>query len=85
MHDGSTVRFRNVPGDYDPTDRDAAYAHVRALQDRGEAAMGLLYMDSDLPDMHEQNSTVERPLVEVPHELLCPGSAALEALQQEYR
>jgi 2-oxoglutarate ferredoxin oxidoreductase subunit beta len=85
MHDGSTVRFRNVPGDYDPTDRDAAYAHVRALQDRGEAAMGLLYMDSDLPDMHEQNSTVERPLVEVPHELLCPGSAALEALQKEYR
>jgi hypothetical protein len=28
---------------------------------------------------------VERPLVEVPHELLCPGSAALEALQKEYR
>src|SRR5205085_8359364 len=32
MHDGSVVRFRRVAASYDPTNRDAAYAHVRALQ-----------------------------------------------------
>jgi 2-oxoglutarate ferredoxin oxidoreductase subunit beta len=29
MHDGSVVRFRKLAADYDPTDRDAAYAYVR--------------------------------------------------------
>src|SRR5205823_14444084 len=35
MHDGSVVRFRKVDESYDPTDRDAAYAHVRSLQEKG--------------------------------------------------
>ena len=85
MHDGSVVRFRDVDQGYDPTDRDAAYAHVRRLQDRGEVAMGLLYLDRSLPDMHALNGTVERPLASIPHERLCPGSAALAALQAEFR
>jgi 2-oxoglutarate ferredoxin oxidoreductase subunit beta len=85
MHDGSIVRFREVPSDYDPTDRDAAYAHVRARQERGEIVTGLLYIDEQSADMHETANTVARPLVDVPYESLCPGSAALEALMDEYR
>ncbi len=85
MHDGSIVRFRHVSEDYDPTDRDAAYAHVRALQTRGEVALGLLFIDSDVPDMHELNATTETPLVQLPYEVLCPGSARLEALQNDFR
>ena len=85
LHDGSVVRFRHVGAGYDPTDRDAAYAHVRELQVRGEVALGLLYIDESMPDMHELNGTAETPLVELPYEALCPGKAALEALQQEYR
>ncbi|HUF26770.1 MAG TPA: 2-oxoacid:ferredoxin oxidoreductase subunit beta [Gemmatimonadaceae bacterium] len=85
MHDGSVVRFRKTPEEYDPTDRDAAYAHVRALQNKGEVAMGLLFIDRDVPDMHEQNGTASRALAALPYETLCPGNAALEALQKEYR
>ena len=84
MHDGSVVRFRAVEDGYDPTDRDAAYARVRRLQTAGEVATGLLYIDEGAPDMHALNGTVEEPLVELPFERLCPGSAALEALQKEY-
>ncbi|MGH7481062.1 MAG: 2-oxoacid:ferredoxin oxidoreductase subunit beta, partial [Longimicrobiales bacterium] len=36
MHDGSVVRFSKVAGDYDPTDRDAAWAHIRERQSAGE-------------------------------------------------
>ena len=36
MHDGSVVRFRQVASDYDPKNRDAAYAYVREHQARGE-------------------------------------------------
>jgi 2-oxoglutarate ferredoxin oxidoreductase subunit beta len=85
MHDGSIVRFRRVGGDYDPRDRDAAYAHVRTLLARGEVPTGLLYIDENAPDMHEVNRTVAEPLTRIPFERLCPGSAALEALQKEYR
>jgi 2-oxoglutarate ferredoxin oxidoreductase subunit beta len=85
MHDGSIVRFRRVDEGYDPTDRDRAYAHVRASQQRGEVATGLLYIDERAPEMHEVNGTVEIPLVDLPYEALCPGSAALEKLMEEYR
>jgi hypothetical protein len=35
--------------------------------------------------MHAVNHTIERPLVDVPYEELCPGSAALEELMGEFR
>ena len=85
MHDGSVVRFRRVGEDYDPTDRDAAYAHIRKLQNRGEVPTGLLFIDQGASDMHEQNRSVAEPLAKLPFEALCPGSAALEELQREYR
>ncbi len=85
MHDGSLVRFRAVGEEYDPTDRDAAYAHIRRLQAHGEVVTGLLYIDERAPDMHTVSGTIEGPLTSVPYEQLCPGSAALDALQEEYR
>jgi 2-oxoglutarate ferredoxin oxidoreductase subunit beta len=85
MHDGSIVRFRKVAGDYDPTDRDAAYAFVRESQARGEIVTGLLYIDEGTADMHSTSGTVDRPLVELPFAELCPGSAALAELMAEYR
>jgi 2-oxoglutarate ferredoxin oxidoreductase subunit beta len=85
MHDGSTVHFRAVGEEYDPTNRDAAYAHIRRLQSQGEVVTGLLYIDQGAADMHGINRTIDEPLTGVPYEQLCPGSAALEALQDEYR
>ena len=71
--------------DYDPTNRDAAYAHVRARQTRGEVVTGLLYIDENGGGHARRRGTVERPLVELPYEELCPGSAALAELMEEYR
>jgi 2-oxoglutarate ferredoxin oxidoreductase subunit beta len=58
---------------------------VRAAQARGEVPTGLLYLDDSAPEMHEVNGTVGRSLVDVPYEELCPGKAALEELQKEFR
>jgi 2-oxoglutarate/2-oxoacid ferredoxin oxidoreductase subunit beta len=85
MHDGSVLRFRKVGSDYDPTNRDAAYAYVRRRQEQGEIVTGLLYVDPSSTDMHAVNNTVEGPLTDLPYSDLCPGSAALEALMEEYR
>jgi 2-oxoglutarate ferredoxin oxidoreductase subunit beta len=85
MHDGSVVRFRKTPDGYDPTNREAAYAHVRACQQRNEVATGLLFIDEKGADMHAVWKTVATPLVDLTYEQLCPGNAALQALMERYR
>ena len=85
MHDGSVVRFRKTNDGYNPTDRAAAYAHVRACQDRHEVATGLLFIDENGSDMHAVAKTVSTPLVDLTYEQLCPGNSALQALMEKYR
>ncbi len=85
MHDGAVMRFRKTAEGYDPTDREAAYAHVRACQQRGEIATGLLFVDERGQDMHAVNGTVKTPLYQLPYAELCPGSKALEELMGEFR
>jgi 2-oxoglutarate ferredoxin oxidoreductase subunit beta len=85
MHDGSWVRLRKVAEDYDPTDRDGAYAFIRERARAGEVLTGLLYISEDSQDVHAQNATVDTPLTEVPYDQLCPGNAELQKLQARFR
>ena len=85
LHDGSWVRLRKLTEDYDATDRDRAYAHVRAHQRAGEVVTGLLYLSPESEDMHDQMGTVTQPLIELPYEQLCPGNAELQKLQARFR
>lgn len=85
LHDGSWLRLRKVAEDYDPTDRDSAYSYIRKHQQAGEVATGLLYVSTESKDMHEQAGTIEMPLVDLPYDQLCPGSAELEKLQKQFR
>ncbi len=55
MHDGSRIRFRKVPEDYDPFDRDRVYAYIRRRQQAGEVATGLLYVEADHGEPAERN------------------------------
>ncbi len=85
MHDGSTISFRKIPEDYDPTDRGAVQRYLRERENAGEVATGLLYVDPASIDMHAALGTVEQPLADLPFEQLCPGTAALDAIQEEFR
>jgi 2-oxoglutarate ferredoxin oxidoreductase subunit beta len=85
MHDGSVVRFKGVPPDYDPTDRAKVLEFLDEHEGKGEVVTGLLYVNEDVPDMHELNATTDVPLTRVPYEKLCPGSAALAKLQEDFR
>ena len=85
LHDGSWVRLRKIADDFDPTDRDTTYAYIRERQKAGEVATGLFYLSPDSSDLHEQSNTVATPLVQLPYDELCPGSAELEKLQKRFR
>ena len=54
-------------------------------ENTGQIATGILYVDENVPDMHEMNNTPAVPLGRVPYEKLCPGTEALNALLEDYR
>jgi 2-oxoglutarate ferredoxin oxidoreductase subunit beta len=85
MHDGSWVRLRKVAEDYDPSDRDRAYAYIRERQNHGEIVTGLLYISAESQDMHAQSDTVPSSLVDLPYEQLCPGNTELQRMQATFR
>lgn len=85
MHDGSAILFKGVPENYDPTDREKVISYLEEHQGKGEVVTGLLYVDESVPDLHEMNHTPEVPLTRIPYGKLCPGSAALDKLQDDYR
>jgi 2-oxoglutarate/2-oxoacid ferredoxin oxidoreductase subunit beta len=85
LHDGSRLRLRKTADDYDPSERDAAYAYLRARQKAGEVPTGLLYVSPDTADMHDIENSAQAPLVSLPFEQLCPGSSALDTLMEEFR
>jgi len=83
MHDGSVVNFTAVPDHYDPRDRQKVYQYLQ--EHAGEVPTGLLFLDENVPDMHEMNNTPATALAKVAYDKLCPGSAALDELQEEFR
>ena len=85
MHDGSVVSFNAVPEDYDPTDREKVFAFMQERQGKGEIVTGLLYIDENVPDVHELNQTPDTALIKVPFEKLCPGNETLQKLQEDFR
>ncbi|MGH9664653.1 MAG: 2-oxoacid:ferredoxin oxidoreductase subunit beta, partial [Bryobacteraceae bacterium] len=85
MHDGSVLRFSAVPDAYDPTDREKVFAYLQEHQGNGEIVTGLLYVDESVDEMHETSQTSPVPLARLPYESLCPGSGALDALQEEFQ
>ncbi len=85
LHDGSWVRLRKLAEDYDGADRDHAYAYIRERAQAGEVLTGLLYLQPDSSDVHEQNNIVSEPLTRLPYADLCPGNAELQKLQTRFR
>ncbi len=85
QHDGSSLRFRKLKADYDPTDRYAALSYMNSHQARGEVVTGLLYLDPLATDMHVALNTSDTPLNKLGVEQLCPGSEALDRFNASLR
>jgi 2-oxoglutarate/2-oxoacid ferredoxin oxidoreductase subunit beta len=83
QHDGSLLRLRKLADGYDPGDRLAAMNHIAQHGARGEIVTGLLYVDGAAGDLHAHLKTVETPLNRLGEKELCPGAAALAALNAE--
>ena len=85
LHGGGSILLRKLDEEYDVSDRGAAYRYLDARQGKGEVVTGLLYFKEGAADMHEMSRLGSTPLAQLPHERLCPGSAALAELQERLR
>lgn len=85
MHDGTTIHLHKLAKDWDPQDRNSAMNAIHHAKQKGEILTGLLYMDGGAADLHEVLNTTEAPLNKLGKHDLCPGSAALDALNRSLR
>ena len=85
QHDGSLLKLRKLGNDYDVHDRIAAMNFLAQHSEKGEIVTGLLYVDPEAEDLHDNMQTVSTPLNALSESDLCPGSAALEKLNASLR
>jgi 2-oxoglutarate ferredoxin oxidoreductase subunit beta len=85
LHDGSRVLLRKLDPSYIPTLRSSAMRYLEAHSSRGEVVTGLLYINEDMPLVHDVSGTADGALTEKPFSLLNPGSKALADLQKRLR
>src|SRR3954469_381557 len=85
QHDGSVLRLRKIEPRYDAADRIAAMAYVQSQYAKGEIVTGLLYVNHAPRDLHGALNTVAQPLNQLGERELCPGSAALEKVNESLR
>jgi 2-oxoglutarate ferredoxin oxidoreductase subunit beta len=85
QHDGSILKLAKLHTDYDPRDRISAMTYLQKHHAKGEILTGLLYLDEEAEDIHAHLATVAAPLNRLGESELCPGSAALEAINASYR
>ncbi len=85
LHDGSTILLRKTDPEFTPTVRSAAMRYLEAHSSRGEVVTGLLYLNEDMPSLHDVSGTTSKPLASLTHAQLVPGNQALARLQERLR
>jgi 2-oxoglutarate ferredoxin oxidoreductase subunit beta len=85
QHDGSVLRLSKIDPTYDPHDKAKAMAYLQERHARGEVVTGLLYIEDDAEDIHRHLNTVDTALNRLGEKDLCPGSAKLAQINDEYR
>jgi 2-oxoglutarate ferredoxin oxidoreductase subunit beta len=85
QHDGSLLRLRKLAGDYALHDRAEAISFLQHRHAAGEIVTGLLFVDPDAEDLHGYLKTVAKPFNALGEDELCPGAAALEAVNAGLR
>ena len=85
LHDNSVIQLHKHPDGPDITDRRQAIDTLEDHKVQGMILTGVLYVNPESLDTHEILNTCERPLNSLSEVDLCPGSAALEEINESHR
>ena len=85
LHDGSVVHLQKLADGWDPRDRQAAMRRLQAAKTEGEILTGVLDIEPNSKDLHEVVKCDSRPLNSLKEDDLCPGSAILDLINEDFR
>ncbi len=85
MHDGSVIHLHKIDPESDIHSRRSALRRMKDYDAEGKVLTGILFIDEDSKEIHETMNTTQVPLRNLAEPQLCPGSAALEAINQLHR
>ncbi|MDW8326243.1 MAG: 2-oxoacid:ferredoxin oxidoreductase subunit beta [Anaerolineales bacterium] len=83
LHDGSRIVLRKLAeGQHDPTDKYAAMRLLQEARDKQQFITGLIYINTERPNLAELANLVDTPLVFLPQSQLRPSRESLEKLME---
>ncbi len=85
LHDGSVITLHKLAKDYDARDAAAALETLYRRYKRGQVVTGLLYIEEQERDLHDVLRTTSAPLNSLSMSELCPGSTALQAINESLK
>lgn len=85
LHDESILSLNKLQRDWDPRDRISALRNLHESKLKNEILTGLIYIEPESKDLHEILQTCDKALNSLTEKELCPGSKALEKINQGYR
>ena len=83
--DGGLMHLRKLHAGHDPTNKRSAVNLLQAHEADGEIVTGLIYVATEVNDLHAAMNTCQRPLNSLSEADLCPGAAALDKLNESLR
>lgn len=85
MHDGSVIHLHKIKPSWDPENRQSALNAVADAKSRGEILTGLIFVDPDSRELHDVLNSTRVPLRSLTEKELCPGSKALDNINESLR
>lgn len=85
LHDGSTLRIRNLDRKYDPTDKLSALSVLSEAAHSGELLTGVIYIDTKQPTLVDLLNLDDEPLATLPESKVRPSKEVLDAIMDEFR
>jgi 2-oxoglutarate/2-oxoacid ferredoxin oxidoreductase subunit beta len=85
LHDGSWLRLHKLAQNWDPENKIAAINALQNSHNDNEILTGLLYISNESKELHDLLNTTNVPLNKLNHDVLCPGSDNLQAINADLR
>lgn len=85
LHNGDSICLHKTDDNYDPTDRGNAIKTLLEYKEQDKVFTGLIYVDTEAPDLHQMLKTNKTPLNAIDEKTLCPGNKILQDINQLLR
>ncbi|MGA7886619.1 MAG: 2-oxoacid:ferredoxin oxidoreductase subunit beta [Acidobacteriaceae bacterium] len=84
MHDGSHLRLKKLPENYDPADRAVAVRTLMEAHEKNEILTGVFYIDTQKPAFTDLLNLVDEPLATLPTERVRPPKRVLDEVMAKH-